>query len=138
MNLKIGTVKQCRFQILIKLLSSSYLTGTQATGAGVDSARRAVNYSLYSHNVRFPRSVWTSVRVRYLYTKGYAFSANFTFSHLSAPPFKLTVHITGLYYQIWTQIASLFLKIFLDIPKCVFWAQIRHKFIAFNHDLYYN
>ena len=63
-----------------------YLAGTQAAGAGVYTLRCTVNKCLYSSDIRFPSSVGTSVGVGNLDAEGYVLSANFTFSHLSAPP----------------------------------------------------
>lgn len=65
---------------------SCNLAGTQATGAGVYTLRCTVNKCLYSSDIRFPCSVGTSVGVGNLDAEGYVLSANFTFSHLSAPP----------------------------------------------------
>ena len=65
---------------------TSDLAGTQAAGAGVYTLRCTVNKCLYSSDIRFPSSVGTSVGVGNLDAEGYVLSANFTFSHLSAPP----------------------------------------------------
>lgn len=68
------------------LYCSCNLAGTQAAGAGVYTLRCTVNKCLYSSDIRFPSSVGTSVGVGNLDAEGYVLSANFTFSHLSAPP----------------------------------------------------
>lgn len=41
-------------------------------------------------NVRFPRSVGMSVRVRNLASENYAFTAVFTFSHDCTPPYEFS------------------------------------------------
>lgn len=68
------------------LYCSCNLAGTQAAGASVYTLRCTVNKCLYSSDIRFPCSVCTSVGVGNLDAEGYVLSANFTFSHLSAPP----------------------------------------------------
>jgi hypothetical protein len=45
-------------------------------------------------NVRFPRSVGMSVRVRNLASENYAFTAVFTFSHDCTPPYELSNKIS--------------------------------------------
>ena len=64
----------------------SYFIGTQAPGAGINAAGLAVYDCLHTHYIGFPGSVGTSVRVRNLNPKRYAFSAEITFCHNTAPP----------------------------------------------------
>ena len=56
-------------------------SGTQATGASVNMAWRAINDRFYTFYVRLPGTVGTSVRVRNLNTKGNTFSADIAFCH---------------------------------------------------------
>jgi hypothetical protein len=70
-------------------LRSGNFTGTQAAGAGMNAAGLTVDKSLYAHYIRFPSTVGTSVGVGHFNTKRYAFSAEITFRHFSAPPFGL-------------------------------------------------
>ena len=64
----------------------SHFIGTQAPGAGINAAGLAVYDCLHTHYIGFPGSVGTSVRVRNLNPKRYAFSAEITFCHNTAPP----------------------------------------------------
>lgn len=68
------------------LQSAGNLTGTQATGAGVDITGRTVDYRFHSFYVGFPSTVGAAVRVRNLDTKRYTFAAAITFCHCTAPP----------------------------------------------------
>ena len=70
----------------LPLHSAGNLTRTQATGAGINTLRASIHNCPYTLNVGFPSSVGTSVGVGNLDAEGYVLSANFTFSHLSAPP----------------------------------------------------
>ena len=49
-------------------------------------ARSTVDNRLNALDIGLPHSVGTSVGVGNLDAEGYVLSANFTFSHLSAPP----------------------------------------------------
>ena len=76
--------------------SAGNLIRTQATGAGVNVARRTVDNRLNSLNVWFPGSVGTPVRMRNLNTESDTLSADVAFSHVSAPPltgYKVNVYI---------------------------------------------
>ena len=68
------------------LQSAGNLTGTQATGAGVDITGRTVDYRFHSFYVGFPSTVGAAVRVRNLNAKRYTFAAAITFCHCTAPP----------------------------------------------------
>ena len=61
--------------------SANDLVGTKAARADVDVTGSTVDDRFYATNIRLPGSVGTSVRMRDLYTKGNAFTANFAFSH---------------------------------------------------------
>ena len=65
------------------------LTGTQASGANMYSARSTVNDSLYFLYVGLECSVGTSVRVGNLNTESDTLAADFAFCHGSAPPYKI-------------------------------------------------
>jgi len=62
-------------------LGTSNLAGTKATGTYINCLVRTFNNSLNSSDVGLPRSVGLAVRVRYIVSKYYAFSAYITFSH---------------------------------------------------------
>ena len=62
-------------------LRSGNLAGTQAAGAGMNTAGFAVDNRLYLHNVGLPSSVGTSVRMRYLDSESYVLTAEITFCH---------------------------------------------------------
>ena len=66
--------------------SARYLTGTQATGAGVDTTRCAVDNRLDALDVGLPSAIGASVRVRNLNTESDTLAADFAFCHGSAPP----------------------------------------------------
>ena len=66
-----------------ELNSSLNLVCAQARCANIHMFYIAVYYSFNSSYVGLPSSVCTSVGVGNLDTEGYAFSANFTFSHYS-------------------------------------------------------
>ena len=51
--------------------------------------RGTVHNCLYTHDIRFPSSVRSSMGVRNLDTEGYALTAEIAFCHLSAPPLKI-------------------------------------------------
>jgi hypothetical protein len=61
--------------------STGNLTGTEATGAGVNPTRSAVYESLNALNVGLPGSVGTSVRVGNLDTEGNTLATIITLSH---------------------------------------------------------
>ena len=63
------------------------LTGTQATGAGVDITGAAVHNRLNPDNIRFPSSVRTPMGMGNLNTEGNTLSTDIAFCHESAPPF---------------------------------------------------
>lgn len=75
----------CAFASCIKQkcrkLRSGNLAGTQAAGAGMNTAGFAVDNRLYLHNVGLPSSVGTSVRMRYLDSESYVLTAEITFCH---------------------------------------------------------
>lgn len=63
------------------------LAGAQASGANVHMTRSSLHNRFYTLYVRLPCSVRPSVGVRNLDTEGNTLSANFTFSHSTAPPY---------------------------------------------------
>ena len=63
------------------LVRSGNLAGTQAAGAGVNTAGFAVDDCLDLHNVGLPSSVGTSVRVGNLDPESDVLTAEITFSH---------------------------------------------------------
>jgi len=72
-----------------ELDSSFYFTWSQATRAYSDSLRRTVNDSLNSSEVWRPCSSRVVHSVRYIVTRHFAFTANFTsLSHLSCTSFE--------------------------------------------------
>ena len=73
------------------------LAGTQASGANVHMTRSSLHNRFYTLYVRLPCSVRASVGVRNLNTEGNTLSANFTFSHPTAPPYT-SLHATLLSY----------------------------------------
>ena len=68
--------------------SSLYFAGTQAAGAGVDTAGSTVYNCLYSSDIGLPGTVRTAMGVRNLDTESDALTTNFAFCHLSAPPYR--------------------------------------------------
>ena len=76
------TALRANYSLRKKLNGAGNLTGTQATGANVNSAGRTVYNCLYALNIRLPGAVAATVRVRNLNTKGNFFAANITFCHL--------------------------------------------------------
>ena len=72
---------------LCKLDSAGYFTRTQATGAGVDVARCAVDNCLNALYVGFPSSVGSSVRMGNLDSERDVLTADIAFCHVSAPPY---------------------------------------------------
>ena len=76
-----------RFVITQRLLCTFYFAGAQASGANVHMTRSSLHNRFYTLYVRLPCSVRASVRVRNLNTEGNTLSANFTFSHPTAPPY---------------------------------------------------
>ncbi len=89
-----------------------HFSRTQATGASVNMAWRAIDDCFHAFDVRLPSSVRTSMRVGNFDTKGNAFSADIAFSHSFAPPYgdrKLFIPLpklnfiqrTLLYYHIY-------------------------------------
>ena len=58
-----------------------YLTGTQATGAGIDVSGRSRNYRLNPFHIGLPGSVASPVRVGNLYAETNTFIADVTFCH---------------------------------------------------------
>ena len=73
----------------MQLNGASNLTGTQAAGAGVNTFWSAVYDSSYTLHIWFPSSVRTSVGVGNLNAERHVLATNFTFCHLSAPPYKV-------------------------------------------------
>ena len=69
-----------------KLYCSLNKTGAQAACAGIFSARRSVEDSLYLLDIGLIGSVAASVRVGYLNTEGNALAADFAFCHLKHIP----------------------------------------------------
>ena len=67
---------------------SLYFAGTQAAGAGVDTAGSTVYNCLYTSDIGLPGTVRTTMRVRNLDTESNALTTNFAFCHLSAPPYR--------------------------------------------------
>ena len=67
---------------------SLYFAGTQAAGAGVDTAGSTVYNCLYSSDIGLPGTVRTAMGVRNLDTVSDALTTNFAFCHLSAPPYR--------------------------------------------------
>jgi len=67
--------------VLCKLDSAGYFTRTQATGAGVDVAWRAINNCLHTSYIWFPSSVKSSMSMGNLDTESNTFSANIAFIH---------------------------------------------------------
>ena len=63
------------------LYRAGYLTGTQATGAGVNPTRGAVHNRLDALNIGLPSTVRTPVRVGNLDTEGNTLAADVTFCH---------------------------------------------------------
>ena len=62
------------------------LIGTEASGTSVHMAGSSIDNGLDPLDIGLPGTVGTSVGVGNLDAEGYVLSANFTFSHLSAPP----------------------------------------------------
>ena len=75
-----------RAALSLLLQSAGNLTGTQATGAGVDITGRPVHYRFHSSHVGLPSSVRTTVGVGHLDAKRHALAAASTFCHCTAPP----------------------------------------------------
>ena len=93
---------------------TGYFARTQTTGAGVYTLVRTVYHCSDALDVGLPGSVGTPVRVGYFDAESDVFAANFTFCHLSAPPLQGSFFITTfVFYQIFAQIASVFLKFLL-------------------------
>ena len=70
------------FLFVHRLYSSGYLTGTQATGAGVDPARSTVHDCLNTLYIGLPSTVGSPVGSgETLIPEGYAFAANIAFCH---------------------------------------------------------
>ena len=67
--------------------SARHLVGAYTARAYVDMAGSAINDSLYPLDIGLPHPVGSSVRVRYLYSKGNALSADIAFRHEFAPPY---------------------------------------------------
>jgi hypothetical protein len=99
--------------------SAGNLTGTQATGASVNTLWGTVHNCSHTLHVWLPGSVRTSMRVRNLNTESNIFSTNFTLCHVSAPPSKgLFYKITTLvFYQIYKGNARVFSRFFLTSPN---------------------
>ena len=66
---------------------SLYFAGTQAAGAGVDTAGSTIYNCLYTSDIGLPGTVRTAMRVRNLDPESNALTTNFAFCHLSAPPY---------------------------------------------------
>ena len=67
--------------------SSLYFAGTQAAGAGVDTAGSTVYNCLYPSDIGLPGTVRPTMGVRNLDPESNALTTNFAFCHLSAPPY---------------------------------------------------
>lgn len=67
---------------LRQLQSAVNLTRAQATGAGVDILGGTVYNSLNALNIGLPSTVRTTMRMRNLDAKGYAFATTITLCHL--------------------------------------------------------
>ena len=74
---------------IVEHLSALNLTGTQATGANINSLVRSFNYSLHLADVGLPGSVALTVGVGNGVTKGYTLTANTTLCHGNLPPNRL-------------------------------------------------
>ena len=61
-------------------------TRAQAAGAGVDILRGTIHNRFHALDVGVPGTIAPTMGVGNLDAEGYVLSANFTFSHLSAPP----------------------------------------------------
>lgn len=70
----------------MKLDGTGDFTGTQATGAGVDSFGRTVHYRFNTFDIGFPSPVRPSVGVGNFNAESQTLSADITFCHTSAPP----------------------------------------------------
>ena len=68
-------------------LRALYLTGTQASGADVDMARRTLDNCLDALYVGLPCSAGCSVGMGYLVAEGYALAADLTLCHCETPPY---------------------------------------------------
>ena len=77
---------------------SGDLAGTQAAGAGVNTAGLAVDNCLNLHHVGFPGPVGPSMGVGNTDPESHVLAAEITFCHLSAPP--SIFHIALLLYQV--------------------------------------
>ena len=66
---------------------AGHFIGTQATGAGVDVARCAVDNCLNALYVGFPSSGGSSVRMGNLDSERDVLTADIAFCHVSAPPY---------------------------------------------------
>ena len=81
-NLRLRNGGFALFHLCVPLLDSTlYLTGAQATRAGVKVARSTINDSFNTLNVWLPGSVGSSVGVGNPNAKGNALSANIALSH---------------------------------------------------------
>ena len=88
------------------------LSRTQAASANINRLSIAVNDSPYFSYIRLPSSVWSSVRMADLNSKGYALAANITFSHVRTPPLSITIIKTKLFYHKSADNASFFWNFF--------------------------
>jgi hypothetical protein len=68
-----------------RLNSTLNLTGTQAAGAGVHTARAAVNERLDTADIRLEQSVGADVGVGYRNPESYALTADVTLGHYNNP-----------------------------------------------------
>ena len=80
-----------------RALRAFYFAGAQASGANVYMTGSSFYNRFHTLYVRLPCSVRASVGVRNLNTEGNTLSANFTFSHPTAPPYT-SLHATLLSY----------------------------------------
>ena len=89
--------EEIAFELNFELNSSLNLVGAQAGCANIHMFYVAVVHNLNPSYVGLPSSVCTSVGVGNLDTEGYAFSANFTFSHSFIHPFRPSFKMAKLF-----------------------------------------
>ena len=73
-----------------KRLRTLNLTGTQATGANINTLVRSFNYSLHLADVGLPGSVALTVGVGYGVAERYTLTANTALCHGKLPPKSFT------------------------------------------------
>ena len=81
-----------------KRLRTLNLTGTQATGANINTLVRSFNYSLHLADVGLPGSVALTVGVGYGVTKGDTLTANTALCHGNLPPNRLHAVACATYF----------------------------------------